>query len=64
MQSQLRARARSRPARLELLDEEEKVASPSYFQWCEQTVRTRAFKPEAKPVPKVNSLIRLFRRFG
>lgn len=62
MQNQLRAR--SRPARLELLDEEEKVASPSYFQWCEQTVRTRAFKPEVKAEPKVNSLIRLFRRIG
>jgi hypothetical protein len=61
MQNQLRAR--SRPVRLELLGEEDKATSPSYFQWCEQTIRTQAFKPE-KPQPKLNSLIRLFRRFG
>jgi hypothetical protein len=62
MQNQLRSR--SRPVRLELLDEEEKGGSPSYFEWREQTVTTKAFKPEQKPQPKANSLIRLFRRFA
>jgi hypothetical protein len=62
MQNQLRTR--SRPVRLELLDEEQKEGSPSYFQWREQTIRTEAYKPEAKPQPKVNSIIRLFRRFA
>jgi hypothetical protein len=62
MQNQLRSR--SRPVRLELLDEEDKGASPSYFQWREQTISTKAFKAEQKPQPKANSLIRLFRRFA
>ncbi|HEY5758583.1 MAG TPA: hypothetical protein VIU34_22310 [Steroidobacter sp.] len=62
MQNQLRSR--SRPVRLELLDEEDKGGSPSYFEWREQTVSTKAFKPEQKPQPKANSLIRLFRRFA
>lgn len=61
MQNQLRGR--SRPIRLELLDEAEKGGSPSYFQWREQTITTKAFEPEQKPQPKANSLIRLFRRF-
>lgn len=62
MQNQLRTRSRS--LRLELFDEAQKGGSPSYFQWQEQTIRTQAFKPEPKSVPKVNSLIRLFRRFA
>ena len=62
MQNQLRTR--SRTLRLELLDEQQKGGSPSYFEWQEQTIRTQAFKPEAKPQPKANSLIRLFRRFA
>lgn len=62
MQNQLRTR--SRPVRLELLDEQQKGGSPSYFEWREQTIRTQAFKPEPKSVPKANSFIRLFRRFA
>jgi hypothetical protein len=62
MQNQLRSR--SRPVRLELFDEEDKGGSPSYFEWREQTVTTKAFKPEQKPQPKANSLIRLLRRFA
>jgi hypothetical protein len=62
MQNQLRGRART--DRLALHDEVEDSASPSYFQWCEQTVRTKAYKPVKKTQPKVNSFIRLFRRFG
>jgi hypothetical protein len=62
MQHQLRTR--SRPVRLELLDEEDKGVSPSYFEWREQTIRTQAFKPEQKAQPKGNSLIRLIRRFA
>jgi hypothetical protein len=61
MQNQLRSR--SRPVRLELLDEAEKGGSPSYFEWREQTISTKAFKPEQKSEPKASSLIRLFRRF-
>ncbi len=63
MQNQLRGRAR--PQRLALLDEEDdKSSSPSYFEWRERTIRTQAYRPAQKPEPKVNSLIRLFRRFG
>lgn len=62
MQNQLRTR--SRPVRLELLGEEDKGGSPSYFEWREQTIRTQAFKPERKPQVKGNSLIRLIRRFA
>ena len=62
MQNQVRGRARM--SRLKLLDEAEKPSSPSYFEWCEQTVRTKAYQPEPKPQPKVNSLLRLFRRFS
>lgn len=62
MQNQLRTRSRS--LRLELLDEEQKEGSRSYFEWREQTIRTEAFKPERKSAPKANPLIRLFRRFG
>jgi hypothetical protein len=62
MQYQVRGRARD--PRLTLNDEDEKASSPSYFQWREQTIRTKAYQPQAKPQPKVNSLIRLFRRFG
>jgi hypothetical protein len=62
VQNQLRTR--SRPVRLELFEEEDKGASPSYFEWREQTIRTQAFKPEQKPQPKANSLIRLIRRLA
>ena len=64
MQNQVRGRTRPRIDRLTLNDEDDKSSSPSYFQWCEQTTRTQAYRPEPKPQPKVNSLIRLFRRFG
>ena len=60
MQNQLRSRPRN--DRLALLDEEDKADSPSYFQWQEQTVRTKAFKPTPKPQP--NSIVRLFRRLA
>lgn len=47
-----------------MIDEDEQPATPSYFEWREQTIRTRAYRPEPKVEPKVNSLVRLFRRFG
>lgn len=62
MQNHLRGR--SLTARLVLNDEVDKSASPSYFEWQEQTVRTKAFKPVLKPERKANSLVRLFRRFS
>ncbi|WP_129646522.1 hypothetical protein [Peristeroidobacter agariperforans] len=62
MQNQVRGRARI--PRLTLNDEDDKSSSPSYFEWREKTIRTQAYRPEPKPQPKVNSLIRLFRRFG
>lgn len=62
MQNQVRGRARI--PRLALKDEDDTPSSPSYFEWREQTIRTQAYRPEPKPQPKVNSLIRLFRRFG
>jgi len=61
MHNQVRGRARN--PRLKLTEEGDNFSSPSYFEWCEQTVRTKVHRPEAKPQPKVNSLIRLFRRF-
>lgn len=57
-------RGRPRVHRLALLDEEDSSSSPSYFEWREQTVRTRAYQPVPKAQPKLNSFIRLFRRFG
>ena len=62
MQNQVRGRTRA--PRLTLVDEDEKSSSPSYFQWREQTIRTQPYRPAVQPQPKVNSLIRLFRRFG
>ena len=62
MQNHLRSR--SRTDRLVLIDEEDKASSPSYFQWREQTITTKAFKPAPQPQPKANSLVRLFRRFA
>ncbi|GFE87441.1 hypothetical protein [Steroidobacter agaridevorans] len=64
MQNQARGRSRSRIDRLSLIDEDDTPSSPSYFEWRERTIRTQAYRPEPKPQPKVNSLIRLFRRFG
>lgn len=61
MQNQLRAR--SRIDGLTLRDEEDKSSSPSYFEWREQTITTKAHQPVAKAQPKINSLVRLFRRF-
>lgn len=55
-------RSRSRTDRLALLDEKDPARSPSYFEWREQTIRTRVFRPEPKPQPKLNPFIRLFRR--
>lgn len=60
MQNHLRSR--SRADRLVLIDEEDQADRPSYFEWREQTMTTKAFQPQAKPKPKANSLIRLFRR--
>jgi hypothetical protein len=57
-------RARSRIGRLTLLDEEDKSSSPSYFEWREQTITTRAYQPAAKAQPRIRSLFRLFRRFA
>lgn len=62
MQNQLRGRSLTN--RLALIGEEDKARSPSYFEWQEQTITTKAFQPVAKPEPKVNSFIRLFRRFA
>jgi hypothetical protein len=62
MQNQLRGR--SRIDRLTLLDEADKSSSPSYFQWREQTISTKAYQPVVKPRPQANPLLRLFRRFG
>jgi hypothetical protein len=45
-----------------LIDEEDQAHSPSYFEWQEQTIRTKAFKPVVKPQPKANPILRLFRR--
>lgn len=57
-------RGRSLTDRLALLDEVDNSRSPSYFEWREQTITTKAFRPEPKPEAKVNSFVRLFRRFG
>lgn len=57
-------RTRSLKDRLVLLDEDDKNSSPSYFQWQEQTIRTKAFQPPRKAPPKPNAIVRLFRRFG
>lgn len=57
-------RGRSRTDRLALIDEEDKADSPSYFEWREQTISTKAFQPVPKLQPKPNSLIRLFRLFA
>jgi hypothetical protein len=62
MQNQLRGR--SLTDRLALLDEHDEARSPSYFEWQEQTITTKAFQPVRQPAPKVNSFVRLFRRFG
>lgn len=62
MQNQLRAR--SGTDRLALLDEAGKGESPSYFEWREQTISTKAYQPAAKPQAKGNSLVRLIRRFA
>jgi hypothetical protein len=62
MQNQLRDR--SLTDRLVLIDEEPKRTSPSYFEWCERTVRTGTYRPAQKPQPKTNSIVRLLRRFG
>lgn len=62
MQNQLRAR--SRIDRLTLRDEEDKSSRPSYFEWREQTITTKAYQPVAKAQPKTHSLVRLFRRFA
>lgn len=61
MQNQLRGR--SLADRLTLIGEADKSRSPSYFEWREQTITTKAFTP-AKAQPKANSLVRLFRRFA
>jgi hypothetical protein len=45
-----------------LIEEEDRAHSPSYFEWRERTITTKAFKPAAKPQPKTNPILRLFRR--
>jgi hypothetical protein len=62
MQNQLRGR--SLADRLILIDEQDNGQSPSYFEWREQTITTKAFKPQPKPQPVTNSIVRLFRRFA
>ena len=57
-------RGRSLTDRLVLIDEEPEGTSPSYFEWREQTVRTEAYRPEQKPQPKGNTIVRLLRRFA
>jgi len=61
---QPRLRARSRIDRLSFLDEDKKSSSPSFFEWREQTIRTKVYEPVAKPQPKAGSFVRLFRRFS
>ncbi|HEY0682882.1 MAG TPA: hypothetical protein VGD45_11175 [Steroidobacter sp.] len=60
---QNRLRGRPRTDRLALIEEEDQARSPSYFEWCERTARTQAFKPAPKPEPKRNAIVRLFRLF-
>ncbi|MDY6948473.1 MAG: hypothetical protein SXG53_22460 [Pseudomonadota bacterium] len=62
MQNQLRGR--SLTDRLTLIDEVAPGQSPSYFEWREQTITTKAFKPQPKPQAAANSILRLFRRFA
>lgn len=54
---------RSRNDRLDLIGEQDSSKSPSYFEWCEKTIRTQAYKPTPKPQPKGNAILRLFRLF-
>jgi hypothetical protein len=62
MQSPLRGR--SLTDRLTLIDEESSGHSPSYFEWREKTITTKAFTPQPKSQPTGNSILRLFRRFS
>ena len=62
MQNQLRGR--SLADRLTLSDEVDNARSPSYFEWREQTITTKAYKPTVQVQSKGNSLVRLFRRFA
>ena len=62
MQSPLRGR--SLTDRLTLIDEAGSGHSPSFFEWREQTITTKAFKPQPKPQPVASSFVRLFRRFA
>jgi hypothetical protein len=41
----------------------EPATYPSYYQWAERTGRTEIPVPEPKAPPKLNPLVRLFRRF-
>ena len=60
MQNQLRSR--SLAGRLTLIDEVDNSRNPSYFEWREQTITTKAYQP-VKPQPKASPIARLFRRF-
>lgn len=61
MQNQLRGR--SLADRLTLIDEVDSSRSPSYFEWREQTITTKAYQA-VKPQPKASPITRLLRRFA